>query len=152
MYKHCLVTQNLLQNTSISEKMSASFRLANHVADSRRCIVGFRLRTISLSKKCFEDIRRRVANLSCNSHKVLLRFFLSTYWEKRENRCKRTHSVHCIYKHTLCTNTYIYIFILYNHTSSMYTKDCTHTVYTHSHPQHYSTCMISQHLYFCLVV
>ncbi len=50
-------------------------------------------------------------------------------------------------------HVYIYIFILYNHPYIQYIhKDCTHTLYTHSHPQHYLTSMISQHLYFCLVV
>lgn len=77
--------------------------------------------------------------------------FLFPHIEKKRNRCKRTHSVHCIYKHIYVQNTFI--FILYNHPYIQYIhKDCTHTLYTHSHPQHYLTCMISQHLYFCLVV
>lgn len=51
MYNHCLVTQNLLQNTSINAKMSASYRLAKSVADAWQCIIAFRPCINSLSEK-----------------------------------------------------------------------------------------------------
>ncbi len=92
--------------------------------------------------------------MSFHSQKVLLSFSFSTYREKDKSVVKNTFcTLHIQTYFMYKIHVYIYIFILYNHPYIQYIhKDCTHTLYTHSHPQHYLTSMISQHLYFCLVV
>lgn len=86
IYNHCLVTQNLLQNTPINVKMSASYRLAKPVADAWQCIIAFRLRIQPEQKSASEDSCQRVATVNITLSESSRTLTIVTHIEEKANR------------------------------------------------------------------